>query len=326
MADKHTNLIVSQAPHVASPVDTRRIMADVLIALAPACIYAIYMFGISAFGLLAVCVVSCVVFEWLTRKILKRPQTVGDLSAVVTGVLLALNLPSSLPYWMAVIGCFIAIVCVKQLFGGLGQNFANPAITARIALFVGFSSYMTSWPVNSHMDSAILQAAADAASSPTPLVMIAKNMQLPSYISMFLGKINGSMGEISTLLLLLGGIYLVCRKVISPIIPVCFIGTAAVLSMLFGYDPIYQVCAGGLVLGAIFMATDYVTSPITPAGKVIFGIGCGVLTMLIRIFGSYPEGVSFSILIMNILTPQINQWTRKKPRKGTVLKEGANGK
>ncbi len=313
MSEKHSNLIVSSAPHTASPQDTASIMRDVLIALIPALGVSIWIFGVRALLLTAVCIASCVVFEALTRKILKRSMTVGDLSAAVTGAILSFNLPANLPIWMAIIGCFVAIVIVKQLFGGLGQNFANPAIVARIVLFISFATRMTSWPVTQQMDPAILSASAvDTVTGPTPLALLNKGAELPSLLSMFLGRINGSMGEISALALIVGGIWLLARKIITWHIPAAFLATVAVLSLLMGYDPLFQLCAGGVMLGAIFMATDYVTSPITPWGKIIFGIGCGAITMVIRKFGSYPEGVSFSILLMNILTPHINRWTRSR--------------
>jgi len=314
MSVKHTNLIVSAAPHVNNPVDTATIMRDVCIALIPALVWSIYMFGFAAALLTFVCIVACVFFEWAVRRIMGRdPSTVGDWSAVVTGVILAFNLPVTIPLWMAVVGCFVAIVIVKQLFGGLGQNFANPAIVGRIALFVGFAGQMSNWTVNSKMSYAITSAAGvDAVAGATPLNLYTNAAQVPSTIEMFLGQINGSMGEISSAALLIGGIYLVIKKVISPAIPVSFIASVAVFSLLFGRDPLFDVLAGGVMLGAIFMATDYVTSPITTPGRIIFGVGCGLFTMLIRQFGAYPEGVSFAILLMNILTPHIDNWTKTK--------------
>ena len=311
MADRHTNLVVSAAPHINAPQNTASIMRDVCIALIPAVAVSIYIFGIQALILTLVCCAASVFFEWAAGRILKKNTTVGDWSAMVTGLILALNLPANMPYWMAVVGCFAAIVVAKQIFGGLGQNFANPAIVGRIALFVGFATQMSTWQITPRMSSAIINAAgADAVSGATPLGLLAKGSQLPSNLEMFLGNVNGSMGEISAAALIIGGVYLIIRKVISPVIPVSFIGSVAVMALLFGQDPVFQICAGGVMLGAIFMATDYVTSPITTAGKVIFGIGCGVLTVLIRIYGSYPEGVSFAILFMNILVPHIDDLTR----------------
>ena len=321
MADKHTNLIVSAAPHVCNPADTATIMRDVVIALIPALTVSIYVFGFRALLMTVVCAAACVFFEWAVRKIMGRESTIGDWSAVVTGVILAFNLPVNMPVWMAVIGCFVAIVVVKQIFGGLGQNFANPAIVGRIALFIGFATPMTTRAVTDKLSQAIIaNAGVDAVTGATPLAMWNAGAPLPSNLEMFLGTINGSMGEISACALLVGGIYLVVRKVISPAIPVSFICTVAVISLIMGFDPIFQVCAGGVMLGAIFMATDYVTSPITTPGRIIFGIGCGIFTMLIRAFASYPEGVSFAILLMNILTPHIDSITRSKlngvPKKG----------
>ena len=324
MAERHTDLIVASAPHVCAPANTASIMRDVLIALVPALAVSVYVFGVRALILAVSCVVFCVFFEWLARKIMKRDNTIGDLSAAVTGLILAFNLPVGLPIWMAAVGCLIAIVVVKQLFGGLGQNFANPAIVGRIALFIGFASPMATWVINSKMSHAIMAVAeVDAVTGATPLALHAAGLEVPSNLEMFLGFINGSMGEISAAALILGGIYLIIRKVISPAIPVSFLATVAVLSLVFGLDPIFQLCAGGVMLGAIFMATDYVTSPITTSGRIIFGIGCGLFTMLIRVYASYPEGVSFAILLMNILTPHIDRLTRHKtfkPAEGGAAK------
>ena len=297
------NLIVSSAPHVVSPVNTSRIMLDVLIALVPAVAMATFVFGMRALLLTAVCAAASVFFEYAVEKILKRDVTIGDLSAAVTGVILSLNLPANLPFWMACVGSFVAIVIVKQLFGGMGQNFANPAITARVAMFIGFATAMTTWPLP------VAQQTADAITGATPLALFAKGLEVPSNSAMFFGTVGGAMGETSALALLIGGAYLLFKKVIEPTIPACFIGTVAVMAILTGNDPIFHVCAGGVMLGAIFMATDYVTSPITTKGKVIFGVGCGLLTMIIRLYASYPEGVSFAILLMNIMTPHIDNLT-----------------
>lgn len=312
---KYDNLIVSSAPHVVDEITTSSIMSNVLIALVPAFIMSAVVFGARAIVLTLVCVVACMFFEWAFRKLTNRSNTISDLSAAVTGVLLAFNLPSNFPFWMAIIGCFAAIVVVKQLFGGLGQNFVNPAITGRIVLFVSFAAQMTTWPTPMQG----FNTFSDAVTSATPLALMSKGQldQLPSNMSMFLGTIGGSLGETSAIALILGGIYLVVRKIISPTIPVSFIATVAVIALLAGKDPIFQICAGGVMLGAIFMATDYVTSPLTTKGKIVFGIGCGCITMVIRLFGSYPEGVSFSILLMNILVPHIDTLTRTK-----VLGEG----
>ena len=240
---------------------------------------------------------------------MKRPQTIGDLSAVVTGILLAFNYPVGLPLWIAAIGGVVAIVMVKQMFGGLGHNFANPAITARIILMTSFALRMTTW-----VAPFAWRGTVDATSTATPLALMASGNTeaLPTYLQMFLGERAGTLGETCIVALLIGGIYMVAKKVISPIIPVCYIATVFVFSAILGQDPVMQILSGGLFLGAIFMATDYVTSPITNKGKVIYAIGCGLITVMIRVFGSLPEGVSFSILLMNILTPHIENLTTPK--------------
>jgi electron transport complex protein RnfD len=298
-------LIVSPSPHDENYVKTSNIMLNVIIALLPAWGAAIYFFGLRVIPLTAVCIGSCIFFEYVCRAMMKRDNTVGDMSAVVTGLILAMNLPVTLPYWMAVIGSFVAIVIVKQLFGGLGQNFANPAITARIVLMVSFPAAMTNWIKPLEYDY-------DAVSSATPLVLAKKGGDLPSYLDLFLGKTGGCLGEVCALGLLIGGLYLAARKIISLAAPVSFIGSLFVLSFIAGDDPVYQILAGGVFLGAFFMATDYATTPITTKGKIVFGLGCGIITFVIRRFGSYPEGVSFSILLMNVLTPYIEQLTRTK--------------
>lgn len=237
------------------------------------------------------------------------------MSATLTGVLIAFNIPASLPYWMSIIGCFVAIIIVKQLFGGIGQNLVNPAVTARIVLFISFATEMTTWPVARGA-----AGATDAVTGPTALGILSEGGgELPSNLDLFLGNCGGCIGEVSALALLIGGIFLIWRKVISWIIPVTFLGTVFVLTLLIpGQDPIFHLCAGGLMLGAFFCATDYVTSPIMAKGKVIFGIGCGLITVLIRVYGSYPEGVSFAILLMNILTPHIDNFciSRAYKKKG----------
>jgi electron transport complex protein RnfD len=300
----HDNLVVSSAPHAVSNVDTTKVMGTVLLALAPAFVVGIYQFGYKAAVQTIICIIACVVFEYLFNAIMKRKQTVSDLSAALTGVLIAFNIPASLPYWMSIVGCFVAIVVVKQLFGGIGQNLVNPAVTARIVLFISFATEMTTWPV------ARGSGITDATTGATALGILAEGGgTLPSNLDLFLGNVGGCIGEVSALALLIGGIFLIWRRVISPIIPVCFLGSVFVLALVVpGQDPIFHLCAGGLMLGAFFCATDYVTSPIMPLGKVIFGIGCGILTFAIRVYGSYPEGVSFAILIMNILTPHIDNF------------------
>lgn len=311
----HDNLIVSSAPHAVSNVDTTKVMGTVLVALIPAFVVGIYQFGYRALVQTVVCILACVVFEGFYNHFMKRPQTVKDLSATLTGVLIAFNIPASLPYWMSIIGCFVAIIIVKQLFGGIGQNLVNPAVTARIVLFISFATEMTTWPVARGAAGAI-----DAVTGPTALGILSEGSgELPSNLDLFLGNCGGCIGEVSALALLIGGIFLIWRKVISWIIPVTFLGTVFVLTLLIpGQDPIFHLCAGGLMLGAFFCATDYVTSPIMAKGKVIFGIGCGLITVLIRVYGSYPEGVSFAILLMNILTPHIDNFciSRAYKKKG----------
>lgn len=277
-------------------------MLNVIIALLPALAAGCYIFGLRALLLTAVCTVSCVVFEFCCRKLMKRDNTIGDLSAVVTGVILAMNLPVTLPLWMAVVGSFVAIVIAKQLFGGIGQNFANPAVTARIVLMLSFPTAMTNWAVPFFYKDGI-----DAVTGPTPLVS-----GDVSYMDLFLGNVGGCLGETCALALLIGGLYLAARRIISLAAPVSFIGALALLSFIAGDDPLYAILSGGVFLGAFFMATDYATTPITTKGKIVFGLGCGVITFIIRHFGSYPEGVSFSILLMNVLTPYIEQITRTK--------------
>ena len=309
----YSNLVVSSAPHIVSNVETTRIMAMVIMALIPSLLVSIYVFGMRVLTLTVVCIVASVFFEWAWNALMHKRQTIGDLSAAVTGLLIAFNVPSGLPYWIAIVGCFVGIVIVKQLFGGVGKNIANPAITARIVLFISFATEMTTWPLP--------RMAADATSTATPLGVLAEGgAELPTNMEMFLGFIGGSMGEVSAIALLIGGLFLIWKKVISPIIPVCFIGSVFVFAFIYyaatGGDAfdmaLFHVLAGGVMLGAFFMATDYVTTPLLPMGKVVFGIGCGVITMIIRLWGQYPEGVSFSILIMNCLTPLINNFFQKR--------------
>ena len=325
-----SQLIVSPSPHIRSERTTRNIMLDVIIALCPAVIASVILFGWRAFLIEAVCVASCVLIEYLCRVLMKRDQTIGDLSAVVTGLLLALNLPVTIPMWVAVFGCFIAIAVTKQLFGGLVQNFANPAIAARVILLASFGGYMTTFTapfdysgvdaVASATPLALLAGGADAVASASSA---AGGAQLPSLMQMFLGVKAGCIGEVSALALLIGGVYLVARRVIKPITPLVFIGTVFVFSGILGADPVYQILSGGLMIGAIFMATDYATTPTTNWGKAVFGLGAGLLTVLIRQYGNYPEGVSFAILLMNILTPQIDKLLTRKPLGGKKVEKHA---
>ncbi len=311
---KNGNLLVTSNPHITDSINTTKIMTLVIIALLPSLIASVYIFGFRALMLTLVCVVSAVFFEWAFEKILKKPSTAGDMSAVVTGMLIAMNVPVTLPYWQGVIGSFVAIVIVKQCFGGLGQNFANPAITARIVLFVSFATDMTTW---ADPNQGRIFSAADAVTSATPLGVFnesgaAEAESMFSLKQMFLGTIGGSMGEVCALALLIGGIFLIVMRVISIATPAAFLGTIAVISLIAGVNPLWQICAGGAMLGAFFMATDYATTPSTASGKIIFGIGCGLITMIIRLFGAYPEGVSFAILLMNILTPHIDRFCEKR--------------
>ena len=310
-------LLVAVGPHVRSSVSTTSVMRDVLIALLPAVVASVLVFGTRALLLEAVCVAASILFEYLFRRITKRTNTISDLSAAVTGLLLAMNLPVGFPIWMAIVGCFVAIVIVKQLFGGIGCNFLNPALAGRAFLLASYATAMTTW--------AIPRIRPDVTSAATPLQIMKEGTveaftTLTSNYSvsdMFLGKIGGSLGEVSSLCLLVGGVFLLIRKVISWHTPVAYIGTVAILTLIAapagisGVDyMLYNVFGGGLMLGAIFMATDYATSPVTKPGQLIFGIGCGLLTCFIRRFGSYPEGVCYSILIMNCTTWLLDKYIR----------------
>lgn len=294
---------ITSSPHITSTDSTSGIMLDVIFALLPATICGIFFFGFHALLIVAVTVASAVASEYIWCRAIKKEPTLRDLSAIVTGLLLGLNLPPTLPLWMAAIGSAVAIIIVKQMFGGLGHNFANPAITARITLMVSFPTAMTTF-----VDPFV---ASDAISTATPL---SGSQQIPTDITgLFFGNYPGCIGETSSLLLLAGGIYLVLRRVITPELPLAFFLSAAALSWALGDDPLRTLLSGGLMIGAIFMATDYVTSPPTRWGKVIFGVGAGIITVVIRHFGNLPEGVSFAILIMNIITPHITRLTTGKP-------------
>ena len=289
------------SPHIHSGRSTQSIMCDVLVALLPALVAGTIIFGLRALLVAVICVISCVGFEYLFNLLAKKKQTVKDLSAAVTGLLLALNLPANIPLWQCVVGSLFAIVVVKCIFGGIGQNLVNPAITARVFMLVAFGAMaQAAFPV-------------DAVAGATPL---ASEEAMPSLMTLFLGNYGGAIGETCALALLAGGVYLLVRRIITWHIPVSFIGMVFVFSLLMeGFDAeaaLAMILSGGLFIGAFFMATDYVTSPATPWGKVIFGLGAGLLTCLIRYFGVYPEGVSFAILFMNILTPYISKWTRNK--------------
>ena len=326
---KALKLIASSNPHIRNNEDTRSIMLDVIIALCPALAWSIYRFGFRALIAAAVSVGSAMCWEWLYRKLLKKPQMLGDLSAAVTGLLLAMVCPVTLPYWMLVLGTFFAIVVVKQLYGGLGKNFMNPALAGRAALVACYTSQMTSWIDPNAGWAPLSLRGVDVVTAATPMAMIGEDFATLtgtySVSDMFIGFIGGSAGEISAMMLLIGGLYLIFRKVISWHIPAAYIGTVALLSLLFprGNDPVqymlYSVFGGGLMLGAFFMATDYVTSPVTKKGQLIFGVGCGLLTVFIRVFGSYPEGVCYSILLMNCTVWIIDKHV--KPTRFGVTKE-----
>ena len=317
---KGLKLIASSNPHIRNNEDTRSIMLDVIIALLPALCVGVWQFGAQALIPLAVSIVSCVFFEWAYRKLMKKPDSIGDLSAVVTGILLAYTLPANCKWWLPIIGAFFAIVVVKQLYGGIGKNFVNPALAGRAILLASYATAMTTWTLPSSK-----KELADVISTATPLQImkegtVEKFAELPTNYTvgdMFIGRIGGSLGEVSALALLLGGAWLLIRKVISWHTPVAFIGTVAILTLISapaGIDNVqymlYNVFGGGLMLGAFFMATDYVTSPTTEKGKLVFGIGCSLITCFIRRFGSYPEGVCYSILIMNCTTWLLDKYIR----------------
>ena len=312
---KNLKLIASSSPHIRKREDTTSIMLDVIIALVPAMIFAAVNFGWRAILNVALSAAFCAGWEYLYRLLLKKPQSVKDLSAVVTGILLAFVSPADLPWWMLLIGSFFAIVVVKQLYGGIGCNFLNPALGGRAVLVASYAGAMTSWMPS------LLNA--DATTGATPMALLSAGdlagaMGSYSLGDMFIGKIPGSLGEVSAIALLCGGIYLMIRRVISWHIPVAYIGTVALLTYFCprGNSPmewmLYNVLGGGLILGAFFMAPAYSTSPVTNKGKLIFGLGCGLITVFIRYFGSYPEGVSFAILFMNIVNPYIKAWTKFK--------------
>lgn len=318
-------LTVSASPHKRTADTTRGIMLDVILALIPALILSVVLFGPRALLVTVVSVAACVLFEFLARKVMKRSMTIGDLSAVVTGILLAFNLPSTIPLWMVVIGDAVAIIVVKQFFGGIGQNFVNPALVGRIVLMASFPVQMSDYPA----PFAWRMPEVAAVTSATPLAQFsdiygAENLQsamdaagLPSLLDMLFGVRGGCLGETCAVALLLGFIYLLIRRVISPTIPLMYVGTVAVIMLIAGKGNLefvaYQLLSGGLLLGAIFMAPDYTTSPVNFKGKLLYALGCGLITALIRIFASLPEGVSFSILLMNILVPHLDRLTTPKP-------------
>lgn len=322
---ENSNLIVSATPHIRSKHTTQGIMLDVIIALIPAAVMGTWFYGIQAALIMILTIASCVFFEGIYQKLTNQAVTISDLSAVVTGLLLAMNLPASAPAWMAIVGSFFAIVVVKQLFGGLGHNFMNPALGARAFLLASYPTAMTSWSATRYGNIGII----DANTGATPLAAIKEAAKAgegleiinEDFVNALIGNIGGTIGEVSAIALLLGGLYLIARKVISWRIPVTYIITVFVLMFLFGRNPGYEILIGGLMLGAFFMATDYATSPITAKGQFIMGFGCGLITCLIRVFGSYPEGVSYSILLMNLCVPLIDRYTR--PKKFGEVKKNA---
>lgn len=299
---------VSSSPHIRSSETTQNIMRDVTIALTPAALYGVYNFGLRALIVLVISVVSAMIAEAACQKIRKQKITVNDFSAVVTGLLLGMNLPSAVPYWIPVVGSFFAIAVVKQAFGGLGHNFINPALAARALLVASWPVHMTTW----------VKPGSDAVTSPTVLGILKEKTgdALPSLTDMLMGSIGGCIGETSALLLLLGGLYLIYKGVITIKIPGIYIGTVALLTLFItGFDfelTLVHILSGGLILGAFFMATDYASSPITPKGQIIYAFGMGLLTVIIRFYGGYPEGVSYSILLMNVAAPLIDKYA--KPR------------
>lgn len=300
------NFVVSGTPHVRSKESIQSIMRDVIIALVPATAAGIYYFGLKALILIVAAIISAVFFEWLYEKITKKPVTINDLSAVVTGLLLAMNLPASAPVWVAIVGSAFAIIFAKQLFGGLGQNFINPALAGRAFLLASYPTEMTTWVVPNGL-------AADAATYATPLAQLKNGALDASLGQLVMGQVGGTIGETCAIALIIGGIYLLYKHVISWKIPVIYIATVFILFAVIGRHgmrmPVQEIFAGGVMLGGIFMATDYASSPVTPKGQVIFAVGAGLLTYLIRTFGGYPEGVSYSILIMNCCVPLIERFT-----------------
>jgi len=317
----NSKFVVSSTPHIRSKDSTSTIMRDVIIALTPAALMGIWAFGFEALLIIAISIASCIFFEAAFQKVTKQKITICDLSAVVTGLLLAMNLPSTSPFWMPIVGGFFAIVVAKQLFGGIGQNFINPALAARAFLLASYPTDMTNFTqptgLNSLMELfGVTTPMADATSYATPLAVVkgsgAFAPQSGDILNALFGNVGGCIGETCAIALILGGLYLLVRKVISWRIPVTYIATVFILTWAFGRVPYYEIFIGGLMLGAFFMATDYSSSPVTPLGQIIMGIGCGILTSIIRVYGGYPEGVSYSILIMNLAVPLIDRYT--KPR------------
>ncbi|MCE1205895.1 MAG: RnfABCDGE type electron transport complex subunit D [Spirochaetia bacterium] len=312
-------MLLSSSPHSFTQISTPRMMLSVIIALIPASVYGVYLYGFQALALILVTVLSAVASEYLFRKLIKAKTTIGDFSAIVTGLLLALILPPKTPLWMGAMGAFFAIVVAKEFFGGLGANPFNPALTGRAFLLMSFPAAITTWTMPHGL------ALADATSTATPLALVRQGAALTDvakyfgasdvgslYRQLFMGYRSGSLGESSILLVLIGGLFLLALGVIQWIVPVSVIGSAFLFSWLLGMDPIFNILTGGVVFGAFFMATDYATRPLTPAGQAVFGIGIGLLTVIIRKFGGFPEGVTYAILIMNLATPYLNKMRVKK--------------
>lgn len=332
-------LTVSGSPHVHSGETTKKIMYGVIIALMPAMLVSFYYFGLSAIILTLISVFACLIFEWLIQKfIIKGETTITDGSAIITGLLLAFNVPTSLPIWMLLIGALVAIGVAKMSYGGLGKNPFNPAIVGRIFLLISFPVDMTTWP-KPGLPFGTTDFLVDGLTGPTPLGIVKEGLkagqtmdqvqsQIPGYIDMLIGQMGGSLGEVSAIAIILGGLFMLFRKIITWHIPVAFIGSTLLFAAILWkidptqfVNPLFHLVTGGLMLGAIFMATDMVTSPMSKSGQLVFGVGCGILTILIRVWGAYPEGVSFAILLMNAVTPLINKGF--KPKKfGEVIKNG----
>ncbi len=329
-------LIISGSPHVQTDESVKKIMYGVVLSLVPAMLVSFYFFGLAAILITLTAVVSCMAFEFVIQKyLIKGPLTILDGSAIITGILLAFNVPSSLPLWMVVIGSAVAIGMGKMTFGGLGKNPFNPALVGRVFLMISFPVEMTNWP----KPTAFSTQLTDVVTGPTPLAVMKEGVsqgehvadilpEVPGYVNLLLGNMGGSIGEISALAIILGGLYMLVRKIITWQIPAAYLGSVVVFSGVFWLidptqyvDPLFHLITGGLMLGAIYMATDMVTSPMSHRGQLVFGIGCGVLTMVIRLFGAYPEGVSFAILIMNAFVPLINKGFKPK-RFGEEVKHG----
>ncbi len=328
-------LTVSGSPHIHEDNSVKKVMYGVVYALIPAMLVSVYFFGFDAVRVLLISVAACLLFEWLIQKyLIKGPATINDGSALITGILLAFNVPSNLPIWIIIVGAFVAIGIAKMSFGGLGKNPFNPALVGRVFLLISFPVQMTSWPVPKPLFSSVVT---DAITGPTPLGILKDGLrdgekisdimtQIPSYLQQLVGDIGGSLGEVSAIALLIGGLYLLLRKIITWQIPVAYLGSVIIFTGILWLanpeqfvNPLFHLITGGLMLGVFFMATDMVSSPMSSKGQIIFGLGCGIITVVIRIWGAYPEGVSFAILIMNALTPLLNNSFKPK-RFGEIVK------